>query len=201
MSRQHDGALEEMDMLHRVDDAGDVVEILDRRFAIVAGDGIDDVHRRAGGAEIDPLAPGLHVVLRILAVQHEAAARPWRACPRPARAGKSSRPLSFSIAPGRGADLDAGGDGVGEADLLQHVEGGVVDPQHILVAERLDSGRLPAPARPGADSGQGRGPQGPARLAPAAAAGIGFEPRSCDTPSRRILIGRIVFARASGHKR
>ena len=66
-----DGALEEMDMLHLVDDAGDVVDVLHRRFPIGAGDGIDDVHRRPGGAEIDALAPGLQVVLRILAVQRE----------------------------------------------------------------------------------------------------------------------------------
>ena len=79
------------------------------------------MHGRAGGAEIDPLAPGLHVVARLLAVEHEL----------PRRLGdgvldqgarKGQPPLVVVFGAGRRAGLDAGGDRVGEADVRQHLQ-------------------------------------------------------------------------------
>ena len=68
----HHGALEEMHMLQRIDGAGDVVEVARGRLPVVAGVGVHHVHRRAGRAKVDALAPRFEVVARIEAVQHEA---------------------------------------------------------------------------------------------------------------------------------
>ena len=64
-------ALEEMDVLAIVDDAAGVIEIDQQRFAVAAGLGLDDVDGGTRGAEIDLVARGLHVVLRVAAMQHE----------------------------------------------------------------------------------------------------------------------------------
>ena len=71
---RHHRALEEMDVLHDIDDAADVVEVLDGRVAVAAVR-VDHVDGGAGGAEVGALAPGLEVVARILAGQHEVACR------------------------------------------------------------------------------------------------------------------------------
>ena len=65
------GALVEVNVLHRVHEARDVVRVLRQRLAVFAGDGVDDVHGGTGGSEVHLLAPRLHVVLRVLRMQHE----------------------------------------------------------------------------------------------------------------------------------
>ncbi len=144
-----DRALVEMQVIERVDDARDVVQVLGRRVAVRAAAAIDDVHGRAGGAEIDARPPRLHVVLRVLAVQHEAAAR---ACERvlderarkhePAR-GCQARARTRHV-------VDARRRRVGEADLLEHVERGPVDAQDVGVGERLVRAAATSPASRGA---------------------------------------------------
>ena len=165
------GTLIEMDVVQRVDDAGDVVEILGGGFPVVASDRIDHVHRRPGGAEIDPLAPGLHVVARVLAVERELARRLGQGV-LDQGARKQQAPLVGELRAGLGHRLDPGRDGIREADLLQDVEGGVMD--------LLDVGRrqrqIAAAFHAGADRllvlRQRRRPRGTPRLASAAPDGI-----------------------------
>ena len=70
---RNDGALEEVDVLHLVDDATDVIQILNLRLTVGAV-GIDHVHGRAGGAEVHLLAPRLEIELRILRVERKVSA-------------------------------------------------------------------------------------------------------------------------------
>ena len=63
-----------MDVVHRIDDATDVVQILQLRLAVLALR-VDHVDRGAGGTEIDFLAPGLEVETGILSVEREVARR------------------------------------------------------------------------------------------------------------------------------
>ena len=63
MSRAVTRALIEMDVLAEIDDAAGVIEIGQQRFAIAAGSRLDDMDRRAGGAEMDLVAPWLQSCL------------------------------------------------------------------------------------------------------------------------------------------
>ena len=130
----HDRALEEVDVVEAVDQAGDVVEVGERRLAIVAVCGLDHVHRRTRGAEMDLRVPGLEVVPRIGAMEHEAPPRP-RQDVLDQGARQAQPAVAAEHRAGRGHQLDAGGDRIGEADLLQHVERRAVDPLHLGVAQ------------------------------------------------------------------
>ena len=181
MSRGTIGALEEMDVVEPIDDAGDVIEVLHRRFAILAAIGIDHVDGGAGGAEIDPLAPGLEVVAGILAVQGKMPARLGDGV-LDQSAGKGQPAIGVEDRAGRGHGLDAGRNGVGEADLLQHIQGGVMDVQHLALAQR----QVPAAGHPRPDRTIGRrqrrGSGSPPRLAAAAPRCLGVGDRHGVTP-------------------
>jgi hypothetical protein len=125
-----------MDIIHAVDQARRVVKVGELGLAIRAGLQVDDVNGGAGGAEIDLLAPGLHVVLGVLAVHHEVAPGLGQGVLHQTTRDQESA----LVGQGRtriGEQLDAGGNGVAEADLLQHVEGGAMDALDLGVAERL----------------------------------------------------------------
>ena len=132
----HDRALKEMKVLERVDHARDVVQILGRRVAVDAGRRIDDVHGSACGAEIDPRSPWLHVVLRILAVQHEVPRSPGHGV-LDQRARKNQPPGGVELRPRLGHVLDAAGSRVGEPNVFQHVERSMMDSKHVGVGQRL----------------------------------------------------------------
>ena len=83
---RYDGALEEMDVLHDIDDAADVVQVRDQRFAVTHFR-VDNIDRGTGRAEVHLLAPRLEIEARVLGVQHEMARglgervlneRPWK---------------------------------------------------------------------------------------------------------------------------
>ena len=96
---------------------------------------VNHMHCSASGAEIHPFAERLHVVLRILAKKREMACRlgdrvldesPWKAKPA----------LLVDESPPRGGHLDTGGNGVGKADLLEHIQGGIVDFRDVRLGQR-----------------------------------------------------------------
>ena len=130
---RHDRALEEMDVLQRVDDAADVVEVGDQRFAIPAVR-VDHAHGGAGRAEIDLLAPGLHVMARILSMQHEVPRRlPERVLDERAR---EQQPAVFADrAAGARENFDAGRRCVRDADLGEEPQRGVMHLLHGAVAQ------------------------------------------------------------------
>ena len=110
-------ALEEVQMLERVHHARDVVQIERGRVAVFAAVRVHHMHRRAGRAEIDTIAPGLHVVLRILAMQHEMA-RGIGDGVLDQGAREQKAPGIGQGATGLGQVLDAAGRRVGKANLL-----------------------------------------------------------------------------------
>ena len=160
-----DRALEEMDVLQRVGQPRHVVEVPEGRFAIGAGLGIDDVDRRAGGAEVDPRAAELHVERGIGRVQDDV---PCRLCQGVLDQGARDHqaPLVAQPRPGRGQHLDTAGNRIGETDLLKHVEGGGVDPPHL--GRRQGPVAAPGQARPGQAGPAGRPPESGPRAALAA---------------------------------
>ncbi len=126
---RHDRALEEMDVLHDVDDAADVEQVLDRRFA-VAGARIDHVDRRAGRAEVRALAPGLEVVARVLAMQHEMpAGLGQRVLDQRRREQQAAIPVLHAA--GTREDLDTGFRCIGQADFGQQAQRRAMDLLHV----------------------------------------------------------------------
>ena len=164
-----DRALEEVDVLERVDQARGIVEVGKRRIAVVAGQRVDHVHGRTRGAEVDPLAPGLEVVLGKLAAEREAAGG---AGDDVLDQGARQDQPAVLVHPAAGSrdQLDRGRDRLAEPDLLQHVEHGAVDPGEIGLGQRPVAAAL----EPRADRALGLGlrcrPQRLARDPPAAPA-------------------------------
>ena len=64
-----------MQMLQRIDNPRDVVQVLGGRIPVDTGLGVDDVHGGARRAEVDAGAPRLHVMFGVLAMQHEMSRR------------------------------------------------------------------------------------------------------------------------------
>ena len=91
------GALEEVDVLERVDDAGGVVEVLQQRLAVVAGSPGRPCARPPRRCRSRPSLPhGSRSCRGSLAARAGSAGRPRRPRPRPGRAGRRSRPCSFT---------------------------------------------------------------------------------------------------------
>ena len=139
---RHYGTLEEVDVFHAVDDAADVVQVLNGGFAVSTVD-IHHVHGRASGTVVGPLAPGLEVEARVLRVQLEVApglgegvfhqrAREQQA----ARVRESAASL--------GQQLDTGLRRVCQADLFQQAQGRLVDLLDIAIGKRLVAAALHA---------------------------------------------------------
>ena len=131
-----DRALEEMDVVQPVDQTRQIIEIGQGGFTVFAGVDVNHVHGRAGGAEMDLLAPGLQVVARVETVQHEVPAGLGQRVldhgprePQPA--------VVADAAAGPGHQLDARRDSVGEAEVRQQVQCRLVNPLHLGFAERL----------------------------------------------------------------
>ena len=132
-------------MLQGVDEAGDVVEVAQVGLPVLAGARVDHVHRGAGGAEVHLVPRKLHVVPRVLPVEHDVAGRA-RHRVLDQGPGEEEPAVGAELPAGRGDRLDAARDGLGEPDPLQHVEGGGVDPLHL----RLVEGPVPAARHAGA---------------------------------------------------
>ncbi len=120
------GALQEVDVVQPVGDAGGVVQVLQGGFAVAAAVDIDQVHRRPGGAVMHPVAGQMQVVARVAAVQGDVAGG-HRQHVLDQRAGKADAPVVAQDRARAGQDLDARGRRVGQADLLQRPQGGLVD--------------------------------------------------------------------------
>ncbi len=137
---RHHRALVEVDVLHGVDQAGDVVGILRERLAVLAGDRVHHVDGRARGAEVDLLAPRLHVELRVLRVQREVAGgdgqRVLDERPREQQAAVLGERAAL-----RQQHVEAAVDGIGQPDVLQHVQRGFVHLAHLGVGEWLVAAR------------------------------------------------------------
>ena len=107
---------------------------------------VDNVDGSACGAEIDLLVSRLHVVFRVLPVQHEMPGSPRnRVLHQRAR-----KPQALAVI-GR-AKLDAGHntgrDRLAKADFLQQLQRRLVDATNVMVGERLEfSARKPGPHR------------------------------------------------------
>ncbi len=134
IARDH-GALEKMNMLQHIDDAPDVVQVLDCGFAIHPVR-IHDVDRRARSAEVGALAGGLQIETRILRVQHEVARRLGeRVFDEGARKQQSA--LSACLAAGPGHDLETGFRRVGQSHLGEQAQRCGVNLLDIVRAQRL----------------------------------------------------------------
>jgi hypothetical protein len=130
----HHGALKEMDVVQLVDQARQVVEIGHGRLPVGPGLDVDNVDRRARGAEMDLLAPGLQVVARIEAVEHETP-RGLGQGVLDQGPGKQQAAVVVEPPAGGGHQLDAGGYGVGQSDLLQSIQRRLVDALHLGIGQ------------------------------------------------------------------
>ena len=180
---RRDRALVEVDVLAIVDDAARVIEIDEQRFAVAAGFRLDDVDGRTGGAEIDLVARGLHVMLGVPRVQHEVAGA---GCQRILDEGARDAQPAVLVDPAalRRHRVDAGRDGLGEAYGFKQLEGGLVDALHLVVGERLVLAALHAGAHGGIRHGNGARTHRLAGFAATAAAGKVFD----STHGFRLLI-------------
>ena len=121
-------------MLHHVDDAADVVEVGQQRFAVLAV-AVDHVHGSACRSEVDLLAPRLEVVLLVLAVKDEMATGLGERV-LDERTGEQHPAVLADLAAGTRQDLDARRRGIGEADLLEQTQGGLVDLLNRRIGQR-----------------------------------------------------------------
>ena len=140
-----DRPLEEVDVFEGVDQAGDVVEIRQGRFPVLAGPGIHDVHGGARGPEVHPVPGEFEVVAGGLPVEHDVAGG-VRHRVLDQRAGEEEPAIGAQPPSGRGDRFDAARDGLGQPDPLQHVERGGVDPLDPVLVE----GPVPAADHAGA---------------------------------------------------
>ena len=168
----HHRALKEVNVLERVHGPGDVVQVLGGGVTVFAAKSVHDAHRSACGAEIHLVAPGFHVVLGVLAVQHKVARGighgVFNQC---ARKNQAAGVGEFGASLGH--QLDAAFGCVGQADVFQGVKRGVVDFEDIGVAQRLVGAAVHAGAHRAQAVGQRARSRGPTGLA-CAATGVGF---------------------------
>jgi hypothetical protein len=144
---RHHGALEEVNVVHDVDDPPDVVQVLDGRFPVTRAR-IDDVHHRAGGAEVRPLAPGLEVVPGILRVQDEVAARLGQRV-FDERGGEQQAAVLAHGAARLRQELDAGVRRIGQPDLRQQAQCGAMNLRDVAVVQGpIAAARHAGPDRP-----------------------------------------------------
>ncbi len=138
-----------------------------------------------GGAEMDLVAPRLHVMPGIAAVEQEIAARSSPACPRRGRAGMHRRPFAVHEAAARRHQLDAARDGLGEADRFEQFERRLVDALHVALAQRLVLAAFHARPDGRFLHRNGPRPERPPRLAAAAPARQVFDHAHCQPPLQR----------------
>ena len=117
----HDGTLEEVDVVARVDEARDVVEVQKGRVAILAALQVQQMHGGAGGAEMHAPAAQVHVVAGIAAVQHQFAGNSGQHV-LDQRPGEQQPARLRQPATDGGDRLHAARDRLGEADILQNIE-------------------------------------------------------------------------------
>ncbi len=191
-------ALDEMDIVEPVGDAGGVEKILHRGIAVAAGCDIDQRHRRTSGAVMDRSTAKREIMGLVAAVEGKRFGR-QRQHVLDQRAGKTQAAILAQLGPGRCHDLNARARRVGQADLLERVKRGGVDALHAGFAQ----GAVEAADEPRAHralvAGKRCGAQGVAGGAAAGAAGETFVHADC--PVRReatslIDVGSIPGARA-----
>ena len=114
-----------MDVVHHVDDAGRVVNVLQQRLAILALFDVDDMHRRTCRAVVDTATLHHHVVLRVLCVEREVAGRGADRL-----LDEAARKAQASVVAVNGSRLRAGFDAARNAVREAY---GLEDRQHALV--------------------------------------------------------------------
>ena len=139
---RHHRALVEVDMLAAIDDAPGIIEVDQQRLAIGAGGRLDNMDGGTGSAEMDLVAPWLEIVLRVSPAQLEHAWRRLRSCPRRARGGCAAVHPRQPRSPRRHG-LDAGGDGIGEADRFEEPRAPPRGSSPCRGATAVGTGRLP----------------------------------------------------------
>ena len=140
-----DRTLEEVDVLERVDETGDVVEVRHGRLPVLASPGVHHVHRGARGPEVHPVPGKLEVVPGILPVEHDiASGARHRVFDESAREEEPT--FGAQLPAGRRNRLDTARDGLGQSDLLEHIERRGVNP---LDPVRIE-GLVPAAGQTGA---------------------------------------------------
>jgi hypothetical protein len=169
----HHRALIEVQVLERVHDPSDVVQILGGRIPIQARLAIHDVNRGARGAEIHSRSPRLHVVFRVLAVEHEVPGGPRDGIFHQ-RAREDQPAGGVELRPSLGHVVDAARGRIREPDVLQHVQRGMMDAQHIRVRQGLVSAARHAGTHGTQVVGQRSRPRGAPRRTRAAARDLGF---------------------------
>ena len=152
-------SLEEMDVVERVGNARGIVEVLHRRLAVLARGGVVDEDGRARGAEMDAVAAGPEIVLRVLAVERDVAGG-QRQHVLHQRRREADAPVAAQHRAGRCEDLRAAGRRVGEPHLLQRPQGGAVDAVHVGLRERAVGPALHARPHRAHVLGQRRGARG-----------------------------------------
>ena len=161
---RHHRPLEEMDVVEAVDDTGGIVDVLQQRLAVFALLDIDQVNGSARGAVMHPLALDHHVVFGILAMEGEVARRPFDRIEDQGARETDAAIVAVGGA-GLGQRIDAGRDGIGEADRLQQCQHRLVDALAIIALERTVAAALETGAHRSDVVGQGRCPHGAARFA------------------------------------
>ena len=165
-------ALEKVDVLQRVDHAGNVVQVLRRGVAVFTRECVHHAHRRAGSAEVDLIAPGLHVVFGVLAVQHKVARGVGHRV-LDQRTGKNQATGVGQLGTRFGHELDATLRRISQANVFQGVQRSVVDFEHVGIAQRLEGATVHAGAHRAQAVGQ-RCRTGGATGFAGTSAGIGF---------------------------
>src|SRR5260221_11647840 len=105
-----------MNVIQRVDHARDIIEILYLGFPVRTGDRIDDIDGGPGGAEIDLLVPGFHVMVGVLAMPPEMPSGPGAGVP-DQRSPEGPAAIALAFRAGFGHRLYAAGNGIGETRL------------------------------------------------------------------------------------
>ena len=123
-------------MLHLVDDACCIVEILCRRFTVLSLDGINDVHRRSRRSKVRATSAQIQVITWILAMQRDVLGTLGQRLihQRP----RDQQPLVLSVSPaGCRYPLNDRRQSIGKADRLKRLKRCLMNPLHFLLGQRL----------------------------------------------------------------
>ena len=133
---QHHGTLEEVDMLHLVDDACCIVEILCRRLAVLSLDGINDVHRSPCRPKVRATSIQIQVIARILAIQRDVLGTLGQGLIHQGPRDQQSFILGIGTA-GRRYPLNDRRQRISKADGLKRLKRCLMNPLHFLLGQRL----------------------------------------------------------------
>ena len=121
-------------MLHRIDNSGNVVEVLQCGIAVFATVYIDNMYSCSGSAKIKPGATDVDIVLWVLRVESKPASAVGNGV-----FDKRARKVQATIFIGATACadcIDAGWNGLGQANILQYVHYRIVDLDDVTIRQR-----------------------------------------------------------------